>query len=272
MKRGQSTSCKFWTECSIPKKGSCFGELIVETGKPRIQNISTTRTENYIEVSCPHHTTHWVRVNALKSGNTTSCKSWDCRIPTKGCKFGGLIVTGSKSFCKNKATYVSVECKHGVKHWLKATSLKTGNSTSCKSWPECQLTRGQLKQKAFIRARQPHIDVRILAMQQDNICVVCGNVLSKEIPDSLEHLVPIIQFVKSKWSLKEKNSRANSVTNLFSSHLTCNLQKQRNCLSEVWKKHPEYKTPAKQAILLARALRRTINFTFETLVKKTDEE
>ncbi len=121
-------------------------------------------------------------------------------------------------------------------------------------WPECALTKGQADHYQYVRRRIPNLSKKPLLLSQNEICVICGNVRTQGTPDSKEHLVPVMWFVRTKWKLTTKNRRANSSLNIGVSHKRCNQSRNNTPLLEYWKRHPEFEQPAKLAFagLLAK--------------------
>jgi len=254
LKKGRITTCRRWAaNCLLPERNIRFGELTT-TGKHKLRKNNQWLSE----VRCPHGSVKFVLLNNLKRKLSTTCVKWIECEPQNGDKFGQLLVTGKR---ETRRTYgfnrgfSEVQCPHGRKKFICTALLKRGRSTSCKQWQECVLTKHQHSHRRYIREHTPKLDITTLSEQQNKVCVVCGNMRSKGVLNSIEHLIPIVAFVRAKWSLKEKNARANSVTNLFASHRGCNNSKNGHSIIAWWKNHPGCEAPARAAIERARQAR-----------------
>jgi hypothetical protein len=243
----------------VPKRGDKFGSLTA-TGNSKLRK-NKWNNRYFSEVRCPHGNTRFVRTSHLKSG-CSSCRKWQtCFLIKAGQKLGSLIATGKfriQQFRTCASRYYEVRCPHGNTKFIQSSTLKSRSSISCRSWEECGLTEFQSRHRDYMRNRMPAVDLANLSEQQNGVCVICGNVRFQSSLNSKEHLIPVVLFARSKWSLKEKNARANSPTNIFASHFWCNNSRNGLSLRSYWKKHPQFEASARAAIARARQVRRSL--------------
>jgi hypothetical protein len=128
LKDGRTRSCRN-RNCSLPTKGTAFGELIVIRTR-----YDDTRKHNkaMAEVVCRHNRKEWIPVNSLLMGRSTSCRKWKkCFVPPKGAVFGQLTVTTGKERRQGKRAEIEVVCRHGKTQWVRIHNLKSGTTRGC---------------------------------------------------------------------------------------------------------------------------------------------
>jgi len=134
LKTGSTRSCRNW-QCSIPPKGTVFGELTVV--RTRYDNARKSN-KAIAEVVCKHGRKRWVPVNRLLTGNTGGCRLWkECSIPPKGTVFGQLTVTTGKERRLGTKTEIEVVCRHGKTQWVQVGNLKNGHTRGCQQRHQC---------------------------------------------------------------------------------------------------------------------------------------
>ena len=85
------------------------------------------------ECKCDCGNTAYVRAIALRSGNTASC---GCLSPNKavdltGQRFGKLTAIKPTDDRRNRSVMWECKCDCGNTTYIRAASLRTGNTTSC---------------------------------------------------------------------------------------------------------------------------------------------
>lgn len=234
-------------------KGMKFGTLTT-TGKMRrdgrVVRQSRTRSEQRLrtEVICPHGITKWACVQDLRHGDIVSCKRWKECFPLKpGTKCGSLTVLEGYRCQKGGRSEQEVRCKHGATKWISTTSLKSGNTTNCTKWKACGLTRGERNHLNYLRRRAHRVNLHPISKTQQ-VCIICGNIRTKEALDTREHFIPVVRFARLKgMKLDTKHRLANSALNIFGAHYFCNMSRGEMPLWKYWQLHPEFEAPARQA-------------------------
>lgn len=147
---------------------------VVITGRTETRRGSDGHRRRWIEVTCAHGITKWVRLRNTSPGYVRWKQYFEKRrqdyLPKKGEIFGELTATGRHRYRRKKSGRPEAEviCRHNRKRYIRVGNLKSGNTASCLQWKECLAPKkgqrfGELIATGahkVIRKRHRHFQVR----------------------------------------------------------------------------------------------------------------